>query len=439
MNNASTTPAAAGSPPLSPRFLVPKPNTPLMWALGHVNRWLILRHHFRVGEIDLPRRDLHRLFHAVNPGTAAFLAPNHPEFGCDWMLDKELSTYASPRMASWAAHEIIGSAPWFWRRNNLVANNGGEAAAAYSIGWASQGNGVLAHPEGMVHWTADKIHPLFPGIGEMATGAAREIEQRGERRPVYIVPLVWKLQYTCDIANALHREMGLIERTLGLPNGGHRRIAERFADLQERILARQMVRFGFDASLVAGLDFFNRQNAFRAYLVAALQARYRVQLADSTERTIHRLAREISARRRESPNDATARADADRVREAERLGGYSRDVYDTPVLTQEQIGESLKRNRATLMRAGVSNVMHNYLPKPYGPRIAHVRVPEPISIDSARASSAEERKVYIAELLHETRSRMQAALDAINAEIAVELLALSHPNPFSSQDAARAA
>jgi len=440
MNNTSIPQAAAGNVSLAAHFHSPKPNVPLMWALGYVNRWLILRDHFRVQKIDLLRRDLHRLYHAVNRGTAAFLAPNHPEFGFDWMLDKEISTYASPRMASWAAHEIIGSAPWFWRRNNLIANNGGEAATTYSIDWALKGHAVLAHPEGMVHWTADKIHPLFPGVADMATIAALESARRGQPRPVYIVPVVWKLQYTDDISGALHREMRLIERSLGLPDGSGRRVADRFTDLQERILARQMVRFGFDASLVTGLDFFNRQNAFRAYLVATLQARYRVQLAESTERTIHRLGREIAARRRENPSDGTVRADADRVREAERLGGFSRDVYGTPVLSQEQVGESLKRHRATLMRTGTLNVLHNYLPQPFGPRIAHVRVPEAIRIDEARASgSADERKAYVAELLHETRARMQATLDSINAEIAAEVLALSYPNPLSAHGAARAA
>ena len=406
-----------------------------MRALGLINRWLLVRRYFRVRAIDLPAADRDRLSRAVNPSTAAFLAPNHPEFGFDWMMDKELSTYVAPRMASWASHEIIDTAPWFWRRNNLVANNGGAEASRYSIEWALRGHGVLLHPEGMVHWTADKIHPLFPGIAEMAIDAAREIARRGEARATYIVPAIWKLRYTEDVSPAILREMASIERALGLPSENGLRVADRFAELQHNILARQIARFGFDARSLAGLDLFNQQDAFRAWLVADLQSRYCVKLGESMERTIHRLRRAIVARA-----SGDMKKDLARAAEAARLGGFTRELYAMPMLTQEQIFESLKRHRATLMRAGASNIAHNFLPTPYGPRVTHVRVPEAILIDVERANGDDAtRSVYVRELLDETRRRMQAALDSINAEHAVDLWAFSHPNPFAAHGAKRAA
>lgn len=433
MENSSI--AQSGANAGVPRFTAPAPSAPLMWALGFVNRWLLVRRYFRVRAIDLPTVDRERLSHAVNKSTAAFLAPNHPEFGFDWMMDKELSTYVAPQMASWAAHDIIATAPWFWRRNNLVANNGGDDATRYSIDWALRGNGVLLHPEGMVHWTGDRIHPLFPGVAEMAIDAAREIARRGEMRPTYIVPMIWKLRYTEDVTPAIHHEMEAIERGLDLPDGRRLRIADRFAELQHNILARQMARFAYDARALRGLDLFNQQNAFRAWLVADLQSRYCVQLGDTMERTIHRLRRAIT-----TTANADMKQDLARASEAARLGGFTRELYDTPMLTQEQLFESLKRHRATLMRTGWKNVAHNFLPTPYGSRIAHVRVPEPIRIDPVRASADDaSRANYVRELLDETRCRMQGALDAINAEHAVESWAFSHPNPFAAHGAARAA
>jgi hypothetical protein len=410
-----------------------------MWALGHLNRWLLLRGHFWLRSIDLPHADFQRLRRAVDPSTAAFLAPNHPEFGFDWMMDKELSTYVAPQMASWAAHGIIATAPWFWARNNLVANDGGDEAMAYSVDWALRGRGVLAHPEGMVHWTADKIHPLFAGVAEMAARAAREAAARGVDRPVYVVPVVWKLRYTVDVSRALVAEMDRIARALELDRCSSRDVASRFADLHEQILARQMRRFDFAGASAAALDFFGRQDMFRAHLIADLLSRYRVPVGDSADRTIHRLAKAIDALRRERPADAVLRDDSARVREADRLGGFSRDVYDSAMLTQEQIGESLKRIRATLMRDGRSNLLHNFLPKPYGPRVAHVRIPEPLAIDAGRTNDVEDCRAYVRELTGETRSRMQAALDSINAEIATDVRAFSRPNPFAARGATRAA
>jgi hypothetical protein len=107
-------------------------------------------------------------------------------------------------------------------------------------------------------------------------------------------------------------------------------------------------------------------------------------------------------------------------------------VYSTPRLSQEQIGESLKRIRSSLLRRGFANAMHNFLPKPYGTRTAHVRVPEPIAIDTMRASASTEREraAYVRSLVDAAKMRMQQRLDAINAEIADAVTPLSHPNPF---------
>src|SRR4051812_10684849 len=79
----------------------PAPSALLMRLLGSVNRnmllrgfapvrWIpvirdlpLLRGYFRVRKIDLPAAELALLRSAVNPGTAAFMGPNHPEFACD--------------------------------------------------------------------------------------------------------------------------------------------------------------------------------------------------------------------------------------------------------------------------------------------------------------------------------------------------------------------
>src|SRR4051812_9375568 len=109
---------------MSQHFLRPKPSPVLMWVVGHLNRWFLLfglpllrhvpglrdlpgvRGRFWLRSIDFPEPDRERLRRAVNPGTAAFVAPNHPEFGFDWMMDKEISTMVAPRMASWATHDV---------------------------------------------------------------------------------------------------------------------------------------------------------------------------------------------------------------------------------------------------------------------------------------------------------------------------------------------
>lgn len=453
MNATLDVPATATKASVRRDFPTPRPSAVLMWVLGYVNRWFILRGlpilrhvpgirnlpgvrgYLRV-RLDFPRADRDRLTSAVNPGTAAFFAPNHPEFGGDWMIDKEISTLVAPLMASWAADEIVRVAPSFWRANNLISNAGGDAAMEHSIRWALAGKGVLLHPEGSVHWTADKIHPLFAGIAEMATETARRAEHDGGR-PVFIVPIVWKLRYLRDVSTALHHDMLRIERALGLPRGDRLKVAPRFHALQENILSLQAERFGF-ARDSEPADFFDRQDAFRTWLVNDLESRYATEPSDSIDRRIHRLARAIRAEKKaggDADRRARVRDDLARAAEALRLGGFSRDVYSTPSLSQEQIAESLKRLRAALLKQGTVNTLHNYLPRPYGPRVAHVRVPEPIRVD-AQLAELEDRAAYVAELLERTQASMQGAVDSINLEFSAEIAALSHPNPFATSSRA---
>jgi hypothetical protein len=388
-----------------------------MAVLGYVNRWLLLQQHFQIQELDFPTAHRQRLGAAVNPSTAAFLAPNHPEFGLDWMMDKEISTIVAPRMASWASHEIVASAPWFWTRNNLISHRGGDAAIDYSVEWALAGNAVLLHPEGMVRWTADVVHPLFPGVAEMALETAQRGSARGDNRPVYIAPLILKYCYTRDVSEGLLAEMARIERELALTSGAGLGVADRFCALQERILDRQIKRFGrsdpeTSATARDPRGFFADQEDFRRQLVGELVSKYRMVPGEAIEHTIHRLAKLIDGG-----------GDRPRIREAERLGGFARAIYNTPTLSQEQIGESLKRIRAGLVRRGVRNTLHNLLPTPLGPRIAHVRVPPPVLVDRSSTPT-------IADLLDRVRRSMQATLDVLTRELEPSVAPFRHANPF---------
>ena len=382
----------------------------------------LLRGYFRVRTLEIPAGELSLLRDAVNPATAAFIGPNHPEFGCDWMIDKEISTLVAPRMASWADRGIVAAAPSFWGMNNLVANDGGEAAREYSIECALRGDGVLLHPEGTVRWTSDHVHPLFPGIAQMAIAAAERTD-----RPVFVVPLVWKLRYLDNIANALHREMKLIEDALGVRRADGTSISERFAALQENVLAIRMRRFGYEP--LPGGDFFHRQAEFQRHLLDSLAARYDAGDADHLDRRIARIAKQVRQRLSELRGDdsptavaerALRRQDADAVEEAKRLGEFPRAIYGAPMLSQEQVAESLKRMRDRLVNQTRAHKLANMLPRPFGARVAHIGVPQPLRVDRV---AAREKPAYERAMLEVMRASMQAKLDEINARIEPEVAA----------------
>ena len=432
------------------RWNRPRPISALMWMLGVVSRWLLLRGlpllrsipvvrdlpfvhgYFWIRDIELPASDRSTLDRAVNSGTAAFLGPNHPEFGTDWLIDKEVSTLVAPRMASWADSGIVAAAPRFWGMNNLVANNGGEAAKDYSVEWAMKGEGVLLHPEGTVRWTNDVVHPLFPGIAQMALRAAERTT-----KPVFIVPLVWKYRFVRDVSRRMHREMRILEDGLEMPRLDQLSVPLRFQTLQLNILARQMRRFSYEVTATTE-DFFDRQRTFQCFLMETLEQRHPVEHCGDTDKRISRLVRAIRAKLAASGGDVTREGiaqraalknDLERAEEAKRLGEFTREIYGTPALTQEQVFESLKRTRDRLLRRGWRNMIANMLPRPFGPRVVHIGVPEPILVTSDAAADGSDMETHLLAL---ARTRMQEKLDEINARIAPDVQRFSHANPFAA-------
>ena len=399
--------------------------TPVRWlirALGPINRHLVLPRWLRIREIDLPAADLARLRAAVRPGTAAFLGPNHPEFMTDWMLDKEISRLVSPLMAHWASYEIVNASPMaqrFWLANNLISNPPGGNGREYSMRWALAGHGVLLHPEGTASWHAERVGRLLPGIVEMAWEACTGARTAGRDVPVFIVPVVWKLHFTHDVSRGLAREMEHIERRLGLPSGEGLARERRFLALQVNLLARQCARFEITVrglgSAIAGRDYFDVQAEAATQVRRRLEARYATVEGDFPrfERATRRAIRERIAHDPEG-----ARRDRALLGELQRLHGFTRERYPDETLTQEQVAENLKRTRASLVTRGFADALHNTVPVAVGPRVARIRVPEPIAVHEAWSADAARGESRRAGLLAEVHRRMQHALDALTSEIA---------------------
>ena len=114
----------------------PRPLPWLIRATGVLNRHVILPRILHVTASDLPAVDAARLRAAVHPGTAAFLAPAHPEFCTDWILDKEIAHRVSPLMAHWASYAVVNAHPLAQRLGlalNLIANTPGGAGRSCAL------------------------------------------------------------------------------------------------------------------------------------------------------------------------------------------------------------------------------------------------------------------------------------------------------------------
>jgi hypothetical protein len=389
----------------------PRPNAAVARVSTTINR-LALMPRQRV-RVQVPDADAARLADLV--GKPAFLAPNHPEFLTDWLIDKELCDRAGLDTASWADQSIVNMNPLmqrFWLANHLVANVPGGGGVDYSVDWAARGRSVLLHPEGRVSWRNDRVGSLLPGLARMAIGTARRLRVDDS---VFVQPVVWKLVFSRDVTPGLHREMALIEHRLGLQPGTGTP-AERFGALVAGVTVAREQRFGLERGPCAASEVFDRQERLYRALMTDLVARHG-DPGGGSYLTIHRLRRAVKAAGGD-PEDLA------RLAELDRLCALTPDVYGSPVLTQEQIAEHLKHLRQHLLTSGRDQLAALF-PKPVGPRIAHVSVPEPIVITRQPPSP---------ELLTTmVRQHMQGALDCLGYRLHSALDQRAEPNPLTGR------
>ncbi len=404
-----------------------------MWVLGHVNRFFVLPYAVRVSRVDLPSDDLGRLRGALNPGTAAFLAPGHPEFMTDWMIDKELSRRFAPRLASWAAQDIVNASPMaqkFWLANGLIANTPGGGGKAYSLKNARAGHGVLLHPEGAVNWQAEHISPLHPGAIDMAASLAQAFSAEGDPRPVFVVPMVWRMRFTTDVSRALVAEMEHIERACDLPAGPTAQPAERLASVLGALLAERAHRLGLQrpdlpATGVGG-EYFAAQAQVVTEIRGRLSAAYGA-LGDDPMHALRTIGRGL--RRRANSDPAGAAQDRALMMELHRLSRINPSLYAKDTLTQEQIAEILKGTRAAVVTSGLRNRLHNLIPRAVASRVAHIRVADPIDIRQAMADGTTS-----ATLVAALRQRLQKAQDTLGATLEPALSRFRLTNPMATRE-----
>lgn len=415
----------------------PAPSLLTIRALGVLNRTVVLPAIARIERIDLPGRDLARLRAAVNPSTAAFLTPNHPEFMTDWMIDREVACRVSPGMSSWAAAEIVNAsrlAQRFWLANGLIAAVPGGGGKAYSLRHARAGHGILLHPEGAVSWQAERVAPLRAGAVDMALQLAAQLDDARDPRPVFLVPLVWRVIFSVDAAPGLIDEMRRIERACDVRPWPTTDPAERLARLLSALLLSRAHQLGLTRPSLDPEDDGRHYFAAQAAVLDDIRRRLRETLditpADDSVFQWRRAAGRYLRRSR-----GTGAGDAARVagwlREYQRLMHLDPALYGSPTLSQEQIAEILKATRAAVMTTGWRNRLHNMLPRAVAPRVAHIRVAEPIDVRAARRFGA-----LNGALQQQLSGRLQRTLDQLGLDVERQIQRRRAVNPMeiTSQD-----
>lgn len=384
------------------RFHTPQPRPALMAALGWSNDRVVLPRVARVEDIRVPDEDAVRLRAALD--APCVLCPNHPEFFTDWMLDKWLTSRFAPRAACWADPQVVNgmgrAMRWLWLGNGLVAAVRGaelERALDYTAQCLARGDGALIHPEGEVNWDNEALGPLHAGAVRIAErGAARA------GRAAHIVPLAWFIRFREDATPGLQAELDYVEQRLGVTAPRLAGPAQRLGLLYEHLLEQQAQAFEIDLG-PRDAGFARR---FERGLVHALQ---RLSEAWPEYRPTPEAEPELAARAWRSAARRLADPSPDFRRQIGVLDKMLRLVpagVGEPTVTQEQVGERVKRLRLDWLRGTRRDELTRFVPRAAARRDVFIRVGEPLRV----APPAHSDPPAPARTLAELRERMLAAL-----------------------------
>jgi hypothetical protein len=90
------------------------------------------------------------------------------------------------------------------------------------------------------------------------------------------------------------------------------------------------------------------------------------------------------------------------------------------------MAEILKATRAAVVTSGLRNRMHNFVPRAVAPRVAHVRVAEPIDIRRALADNLAAPTLTVT-----LRARLQDAQNSLSVELEPMIRDFRMRNPMA--------
>jgi hypothetical protein len=410
-------------------FVPPRPSNWLIRVMTPVNRSVMLKGFFGlrgicdIRTIDFPADEQARLAAVCGEGKATFIAPNHPEFFTDWMLDKEISARICPRAAFWATNGVVNGlgklAQKFWLANNLIAQIPGnsEPAREHSIAWALQGKVVLLHPEGAVGWHGNYVAPLMPGAVEMAKEALRRGRDASFDFQAFVAPVVWKLVFDRDVEEELLGECGYAEGRLNAEPGEGLSLPERVYRLYETLLERDETDLGIEPQPAKA--FAERHRLLIEAVCRKLAELLALDKPPVEPADLLRLARRRLRKAKSDPAAPQIKSAIDRLALNLRLGAYA---FESETVTQEELAEHIKRIRNDYCKGTLRDTLNRFVPRPAGPRTAIIRVPEAIAMHEFEGS--------VDDALTLLRERMQEALDGVNAILSAGGRLRTYPNPF---------
>lgn len=408
-------------------FIPPQRNETLRAALG-VAFPTIMRVMFGIQRVEIAPADLERL--VAMRDERVMLTPNHPS-----NAEPAIMYHLAGRAGMWIntlsarevfdeMHGLLGKVAQQMGAYSIVRGTPDRSAFRMTREiLAKPGAKLVVFPEGEVYTANDRLIPFRSGVVQLAFWAQEDMEKAGVPAPVYLLPVGVKYVYTQDMRPAILRSLERCEAQLGLTSHADDEPYPRLRRVAHTALTALEHFYGLKPGPEE--DFTPRIAVLRESLMERAAATMGVRLnpADSLPDRIRALWNAMHAVTSGPPPESHPYRDRLRRERIERSRPLLRDlnrVHNAMALTDGYVRDdpSPERMMDTLRRLEFE--VCGKAPE-HSPRIARVRIGEPIDLSGLWPEYRQDKKGTVAAATH----RLEYAV--------ASLLAPTPPMPGQTQ------
>lgn len=260
------------------------------------------------------------------------------------------------------------------------------------------------------------------GIFDMAYQAYLKTEGK---KPVYLVPVVWKLKFNKNINQELHQEIDYIENNLKLKYSFNKNIENRLLNLFKNILEKINNKYELN---VLFYNITQYHEDIKTTLLSKLNYLYSI---DENKNGNDRVKILTKILRNSSKFDYIYEKKV--LKDFNKLLAFDFSYFDNEYLTQENIAEILKNIRIQFCTKGIRNIIHKFIPIPVSNRTAYIKVPPPILLNDIIQQHSEIDDIKN-EALNKMKTSLQKTLDDINQEFVKNNKVIFYNNIFKHSE-----
>ena len=394
----------------SPEFYPPQPNLLLIWfcqlILPWVARWLYKMH------VEIDEQDLEKIA-AIEQERMVFL-PNHVML-TDWITIGFIAIKITGIFYYLAAYESFkGIAGKFLQQVGVFSVKRGMAdrtSIAYTLELLRQPKARLViFPEGGCSFQNDTVMPFRPGAIQLPFQAIKKIIKEEKDLPsFYLIPVSIKYRYTGKMIPVIDRTLSNLESALNITKKSEDNY-QRLRDISERVLLNLEQEYGVDSKEVEGREWNKRIDRLKNHALENCEKQLDITPPKNSpiRERVYKVRYTLNSLAESELPDRSYWTYQSIYKATVRLLNFD-SIYDGYVAaapTPERFMDTITR----LER----EVFDTDQPPPKAPRMAYIRIGDPIDLKDYFEAYKKNKVTTIETLREKVQQIVQENLQAID-------------------------